>query len=493
MEQDFATAGIGAPSVSEDCARKALPERVPSHWRPRRHFSPARNWMNDPNGMVYLDGVFHLFFQYNPGGSVWGDIHWGHAVSRDLLHWQEKPVALASEPDGLGMIFSGGAVVDWENTSGFQRGETPPVVATFTHHDGNGVQVQSLAISTDGGWRWEKYADNPVIPNPGIKDFRDPKVFWHASSRRWVMVLAAGDRVHFYRSRDLKEWEFLGDFGEKAGDHGGVWECPDLFPLKTPEGEERWCLLVSINPGGPNGGSATQYFIGDFDGERFVPEHQEVRWLDYGTDNYAGVTWDGLQGRGDRRILVGWMSNWDYANKVPTEVWRGAMTLPRELYLYRDQERLLLGNRPVTEVQVARTLHSEGVLERGKVVQLPGGNALDLSISVGSAPELELEFLAGDGERLLLTLSRERGVLLLDRRESGWVEEGLGREIRAPLVHSLNHDSELRVVIDGSAMEIFVDGGKTALTAVFFSSEPLSRLAVLRAAGLSPAYSLYTI
>ncbi|MBB3062303.1 fructan beta-fructosidase [Microbulbifer rhizosphaerae] len=449
--------------------------------------------MNDPNGMVYLDGVFHLLFQYNPGDSVWGDIHWGHATSRDLLNWEEQPVALASEPDGLGMIFSGGAVVDGENTSGFQRGDRPPLVATFTHHDKHEVQVQSLAVSTDGGQSWEKYPHNPVIANPGIKDFRDPKVIWHRAGGHWVMVLAVGDRVHFYRSGDLKDWALAGEFGRTRGAHGGVWECPDLFPLPVPDGKERWCLLVSINPGGPNGGSATQYFIGDFDGEAFVPEHEDIRWLDYGTDNYAGVTWDGLQRVDDRRLLIGWMSNWQYANKVPTSLWRGAMTIPRELSLYRDRDTLRLANGPAREVDKARRRVAAMQLRAGNSISPPGDSALDLVLKIGEAPELELEFSTGIGERLLLALSAERGELLVDRRESGWMEEGFGCEISAPLVHGLHRDSELRILIDGSSMEIFIDGGKTALTALFFSSEPLSRMALRRTASAAVPLALYRL
>ena len=234
--------------------------------RPQMHFSPPGQWMNDPNGMVYFEGEYHLFYQHYPDSNVWGPMHWGHAVSTNLVNWENLPIALY--PDELGYIFSGSAVIDWNNTSGFGKDNHPPMIAIFTHHNmdqekagGDRYQVQSIAYSLDKGRTWTKFADNPVISNPGIKDFRDPKVIWHEESARWIMVFAVKDRVHFYTSTNLKEWSFASEFGASDGNHGGVWECPDLFPLKTSEGETKWILLQSINPGGPNGGSATQYFV----------------------------------------------------------------------------------------------------------------------------------------------------------------------------------------------------------------------------------------
>ncbi len=264
-------------------------------YRPQLHFSPPAHWMNDPNGLVYYKGTYHMFYQYYPNGTVWGPMHWGHATSTNLVTWKNKPIALY--PDSLGLIFSGSAVVDFNNTSGFGKNGKPPLVAIFTHADLNKEKIgrldsqnESLAYSNDDGNTWTKYANNPVLKNPGIKDFRDPKVMWYGPGKKWIMSLATKDRITFYSSGNLKNWVKESDFGSQTGAHGGVWECPDLFPL-TVEGKKLWVLFVSINPGGLNGGSATQYFIGNFDGKKFVPNRTDTRWLDYGTDNYAGVTW----------------------------------------------------------------------------------------------------------------------------------------------------------------------------------------------------------
>ena len=299
-------------------------------YRPQIHFSPKEHWMNDPNGMVYNDGIYHLFFQYYPGGTVWGPMHWGHATSKDLIHWQQQPVALY--PDSLGYIFSGSAVVDKNNTSGFGKDGKVPLVAIFTSHyphaapGATDFENQSLAYSLDNGKTWIKYSGNPVLKNPGIPDFRDPKVMWYGPENKWVMTLATRDRVTFYSSNDLKHWNKESEFGQSAGAHGGVWECPDLFPLKY-KGETVWILIVNVNPGGPNKGSATQYFTGNFDGNKFNSNSSQVKWIDYGPDEYAGVTWNNT---GNRRIFLGWMSNWLYANQVPTVKCRNSMSIPRK-------------------------------------------------------------------------------------------------------------------------------------------------------------------
>ncbi len=270
-------------------------------YRPQIHFSPKEHWMNDPNGMVFYKGVYHLFFQYYPDSTVWGPMHWGHATSKDLVHWKQQPIALY--PDSLGYIFSGSAVIDQQNTSGFGKNGHPPMVAIFTHHDPKGekegrnnFQNQSLAYSLDEGKTWTKYAGNPVLKNPGIKDFRDPKVRWYEEGKKWIMTLATLDRIDFYSSKNLKTWTKESEFGKDLGAHGGVWECPDLFPMNY-KGKTVWILIVNINPGGPNGGSATQYFTGDFDGKTFIPYQTDTRWLDYGPDEYAGITWSNTGNR----------------------------------------------------------------------------------------------------------------------------------------------------------------------------------------------------
>lgn len=295
-------------------------------YRPQIHYTPERNWINDPNGMVYLDGVWHLFYQYNPYGNGWGNMSWGHTVSTDLIHWEEKPVALTK--DALGDIFSGSAVIDYENTAGFGKGA---MVCFYTSTEPR--QQQSMAYSTNGGENFSKYGGNPVVPNDKTDefsgDFRDPKVIWHEGSHQWIMSLARGSMhsIEFYGSKNLKNWEFLSSFSTGAARcNGGQWECPDLFKL-----DDKWVLIVSTNPGGPIFGSGTMYFVGDFDGKNFTADALDYPlWLDYGLDNYAGVTFSNT---GDRKVFIGWMNNWGYAGDVPCDPWRSAMTLPRDLTL----------------------------------------------------------------------------------------------------------------------------------------------------------------
>lgn len=297
--------------------------------RPRLHFTPQKGWMNDPNGLVYIDGFYHLFYQYHPFSTVWGPMHWGHAVSRDLIHWTHLPIAL--EPDELGFIFSGSAVYDKDNTSGFGNEEKGPIITIFTHH--NEIrECQSIAWSLDY-INFTKYKHNPVIENPGIKDFRDPKVFWYEEDKCWCMVVSAGDRVHFYRSNDLKNWIKTGEFGPEGNYAPGVWECPDLFPLETPSGERKWILIVSMGIQAELGGPKTQYFIGYFDGERFLRTDsvERIEWLDHGPDCYAGNTFNNAPD--DKRIFMAWNMSWVYAYKVPTNNYRGIMGFPRILSL----------------------------------------------------------------------------------------------------------------------------------------------------------------
>ncbi|MFN8582028.1 MAG: glycoside hydrolase family 32 protein [Gemmatimonadaceae bacterium] len=330
--------------------------------RPQLHFSPASGWMNDPNGLVYHAGVYHLFYQYYPDSTVWGPMHWGHAVSRDMVHWTPQPIAL--RPDSLGYIFSGSAVFDSTNTSRLGAPNRPPLVAMFTYHNPTGekagssnFQSQAIAWSTDEGNSWSKYTANPVIPNPGsTRDFRDPKVTWDADRSRWVVVLAAGDHAEFWASPNLTTWTKLSEFGKGLGSHDGVWECPDFFPMVVDgTTERRWVLLQSVGQGHPNGGTGTQYFIGDFDGTRFTVDpqfaravqHGNAQWVDFGRDDYAGVTWSNAPD--GRRLFLGWMSNWQYATRVPTTSWRSAMTVPRELTLVKAASGYRLRMTPIAE------------------------------------------------------------------------------------------------------------------------------------------------
>ena len=314
--------------------------------RPRTHFTPARNWINDPNGLVYYKGKYHLFFQHNPEGILWGNMSWGHSVSTDLLHWEHLPVAIPCE--ATNGIFSGSAVVDYTNSTGFGTTDNPAMVAIYTVHQNDASnQSQHIAYSTDEGLTWTKYSNNPVL-DLGMIDFRDPKVSWDESTQTWLMTVAKPQefKIAFFRSPDLKTWTHLSDFGP-LGATGGCWECPDLFSLTTTTGETKWVLLVSLNPGGIAGGSGTQYFIGDWDGKTFTTPQTETLWIDYGRDNYAGVTFANVAD--SRRIFLGWMSNWDYAAKLPSQIWRGSMTSARDLTLKDVSGKTMLLSTPITD------------------------------------------------------------------------------------------------------------------------------------------------
>ena len=316
-------------------------------FRPRVHFTPAQNWMNDPNGLLYYKGKYHLFYQHNPEGILWGNMSWGHAVSTDLFKWEHLPVAIpCTETTGM---FSGSAVVDHTNSSGFGTLDNPPLVAIYTvHFNDESNQSQHIAFSLDEGLTWTKYENNPVL-DLGMKDFRDPKVTWEAETQTWLMTVAKPQefKIAFFRSRDLKSWQHLSDFGP-LGAVSGIWECPDLFPLTTPNGETRWVLIVSLNPGGITGGSGTQYFIGDWDGVSFTTTQSTTKWIDYGRDNYAGVTFNHTPK--EKKIFIGWMCNWDYASKLPSPIWRTSMTTPRELAITEVNGDLLLTSHPISEL-----------------------------------------------------------------------------------------------------------------------------------------------
>jgi fructan beta-fructosidase len=457
-------------------------------FRPQFHFSPREKWMNDPNGLVYHKGVYHLFYQYYPEDIVWGPMHWGHAVSRDLISWEHKPVALY--PDELGLIFSGSAVVDAMNSSGLGTTENPPLVAVYTYHSMEGekagrtdYQTQGLAYSLDNGDSWEKYKGNPIIGNAGMKDFRDPKVFWNEEKNEWVLVLVAGDHARFYRSNNLLSWELMSEFGRNAGAHGGVWECPDLFKLNVAgSSEEKWVLLISINPGAPNGGSGTQYFVGDFDGETFTSDQKDTKWLDWGMDNYAGVTYNNTP-MADR-IFIGWMSNWNYARDTPTEVWRSAMTLPRTLELYREGGEYFLKNYPLpafnkiaaeiiaTEKQVS--LQYPYTLEHDSL------NTTDISFKTDLSKNLSVTISNAKGEQLRLLLNGETGELLFDRTRSGIVnfEKSFGEALQKQPFKPKEGMVEVRLILDQSSIEVFIEDGKYVFTNQLFPRQPYTKLEI---------------
>ncbi|MEZ5058652.1 MAG: glycoside hydrolase family 32 protein [Saprospiraceae bacterium] len=462
--------------------------------RPAYHFTPEANWMNDPNGLVYFEGEYHLFYQYYPDSTVWGPMHWGHAVSKDLVHWEHLPIALY--PDSLGYIFSGSAVIDWNNSSGLGVGNEPPMIAMFTYHQMEmekagklDYQYQGLAFSNDKGRTWTKYDGNPVIPNSKpIKDFRDTKVFWNEKANNWLMVLAAQDRVQFWNSPDLIHWEFLSDFGENIGAHGGVWECPDIFPLKIEGTEkEKWVLLLSINPGGPNKGSATQYFVGDFDGKTFQLDTEfkdEVEmydglWLDYGRDNYAGVTWSDIPKEDGRKLFIGWMSNWDYAQAVPTEKWRSAMTLPRSLHLVQYENSYRLISKPVREASLLFEKENEAEKNQTAFEIGPEGTAFfEISFKKPSSGKTELIFENTKGENLRFGYDSETDKYYVDRSSSG--ANDFSENFSKPIIYgrrwSKSDSIELELFLDKASLEVFADGGKTVLTNIFFPSEPFQVL-----------------
>ncbi len=462
-------------------------------FRPQYHFSPHEKWMNDPNGMVFYQGEYHLFYQYYPDSTVWGPMHWGHAVSTDLVHWEHLPIALY--PDSLGYIFSGSAVVDWTNTSGFGTADNPPLVAIFTYHSPEREQVgtgnhqtQGIAYSLDRGRTWIKYDGNPVLSRETSVDFRDPKVFWHEASDGWVMVLAEADKIGFYGSKDLKSWSFLSYFGENDGSHTGVWECPDLFPLKDVGGNERWVLIVSIGTGGPMG-SDTQYFVGNFDGTTFVNQHYPERtlWLDYGKDNYAGVTWSDVSESDGRRLFMGWMSNWQYAQVVPTESWRSSMTLPRELALYNTPQGYRVANRPVKELGFLRTnvLPINRLLVAGMADwsdKLMGdGTLLNFELTVTDISRQErswkLTFSNTKSESLAIGFDDSSDRYYIDRGVSGLVDfsEDFAGVHYAPRISEVPQ-MPVSIWLDRSSIEMFADNGTVVMTDLIFPTEPYTNL-----------------
>lgn len=443
-------------------------------YRPLYHFSPQYGWTNDPNGMVYHNGEYHLYFQHNPYGSMWGNMNWGHTVSKDLKKWEYLPVAIA--PDSLGTIFSGSAVIDKNNTAGFGK---DAMVAIYT--SAGRIQTQSIAYSLDNGRTFTKYDKNPVLSDLNFVDFRDPKVFWHQGTNQWVMSLATTQTITFYGSKNLKEWSKLSEFGEGIGDHGGVWECPDLFPL-TYNGQTKWVLFVSINPGGPNGGSATQYFIGDFDGKTFKADNLPYPlWLDYGRDNYAGVTWSDAPD--NRRVFIGWMSNWDYTNHVPTVNFRNAMTVPRELTIVNNGKHLVVANAPVKEIAELRRATekvSDFTVDKTYTIDRllkDNQGAYEIEMTIKATANFNFKLVNKKGENLKFTFDLAKGNLLVDRSNSGlsdFSKNFASAEIKAPLVKKDTY--KIRLLIDKASSELFINDGELVQTNTMFPSEPYNSL-----------------
>jgi fructan beta-fructosidase len=497
------------------CLDAARPETDPaetSRFRPAIHFTARDTWLNDPNGLVYYDGLYHLFFQNNPYGNVWGNMSWGHATSRDLLHWTEHPVAIAC--DETEDIFSGSVVVDHGNTSGFGTADAPALVAIYTSaykaaSQHSGTQAQSLAYSTDAGMTWQKYEENPVLTRNSA-NFRDPKVFRYQGDHGdcWVMVAveAQHQKVVFYRSEDLKSWEFLSDFGPANAD-AGEWECPDLFPLAV-DGDPanvKWVLIVNINPGAVAGGSGGQYFIGHFDGARFLPDAgslaapagvsalvdsaaaaaalQQCLWLDWGRDCYASVSFSNAPE--DRRIIIGWMNNWDYANQLPTAPWRSSMTLAREVRLTALNGSARLIQQPVLAGQCSGEDLPQVQMQSGTFELRNSSFRLPAAVP-GSAQIIEAEILPQSAEEVafhlfgnsegsagtVLSYNAAAARLVLDRRRSG--NTGFHEEFpsveSAPLVLE-DGVLKLQIVVDHCSVEVFAQDGKVVLTDLVFPDE----------------------
>ncbi len=421
------------------------------HFRPLYHHTPLYGWMNDPNGMFYKDGVWHLYYQFNPYGSMWENMTWGHSTSRDLIHWDAQPLAI--ESDWLGAVFSGSAIVDKNNTTGFGRNA---VVAMYT--SAGAAQTQSIAYSADGGQTFTKYAGNPVITF-NAPDFRDPKVFWHEQSAKWLVVLAVGQEVQFYSSKDLKEWKYESSFGREYGNHDGVWECPDMLCFG-----EKWVLLLNINPGGPFGGSATQYFVGRFDGHTFTCEDEpsETKWMDYGKDHYATVTFHNAPE--GRIVALPWMSNWQYANQVPTLQFRSANGLPRDLGIKATSSETILTSIPSKEVTALR----------GKKAKQPG-EACEIVVDMKNSTDIVLS--NAKGEQVTMKYDAAKQTFSMDRTKSGNVSfsEAFPCETVAPTYGSIR---QLRIFIDRCSIEAFDAEGKMAMTNLVFPSEPYNTIKV---------------
>lgn len=474
------------------CSDKVASKLVSEKYRPQLHFSPDNNWMNDPNGMVYYEGEYHLFYQHYPNGISWGPMHWGHAVSKDLIHWEHLPIALY--PDSLGYIYSGSAIIDWKNKSGLGKNGIPPMIAIFTYHNSereklgkDDFQTQGLAYSLDKGRSWTKYDKNPILPNPGIRDFRDPKVIWSEINQKWYMILAVTDHVNIYSSSTLLTWDFESEFGKNVGSHKGVWECPDLFSMKI-EGtnKTKWILLVSTNPGAPNGGSGTQYFVGDFDGHEFKNDGEKTKWIDYGKDNYAGVTWSDVPKKDGRRLFIGWMSNWQYAGLTPSKNWRGAATLPRSLELIENHHEYLLKSHPIEEFdklrgkekKIDKTLISNEVTITEKQ-ELP----IEIVLHFNTKDNTKINFAERFGiilsnkknEKIIIGYDNLNKVFFIDKTKNGWDSPAkeFAQITYAPYIN-MDDNLDIRLIIDKSSVELFAKDGLVVMTDQFFPSEEYS-------------------
>ncbi|MCF0177440.1 MAG: GH32 C-terminal domain-containing protein [Bacteroidales bacterium] len=477
------------------------------YYRPVYHHTPTIGWMNDANGLVFKDGVYHLYYQYNPYAAIWGNMHWGHSTSKDLVHWEHQPIALYR--DTIGHIFSGSSVVDKNNDAGFGAGA---IVSFYTSHiwiDGQQVQRQCMAYSTDGGYTFTKYDKNPILfPVDGIKDFRDPKVFWYEPDKKWVMIVSADTQMRFFKSTDLKNWEFMSAWGDGYGVQPRQFECPDMFQASVvgKPNEKKWVLIVNVNPGCYFGGSATQYFVGDFDGTTFKCDtpKETVKWLDWGKDHYATVCFSNID---DRVIAVPWMSNWQYGAIVPTTQFRSANALPRELTLYKEGKEYYVASAPVKETELLRNATSEhqnmkvtAATEVKDELMAASDGAYEIAFTVacGGATQSGLRLKNDKGENLNIYFDSKLKRVVMDRTESGitdFGEKSTTHEIEnherrksvsmnykndfalatwSPITKKNSYD--VRIFVDKSSIELFVDGGKVAMTNLIFPTTPYNAM-----------------
>ena len=483
------------------------------YYRPSYHFTPLYGWMNDPNGMVYKDGEYHLYFQYNPYGSKWGNMHWGHAVSRDLIHWEHLDPAIARDP--VGHIFSGSSVVDKKNTAGFGK---DAIIAIYTNNSVNHDEVQCIAYSNDNGRTFTKYEGNPVLtPFDGLKDFRDPKVFWYEKDKCWFMIVSADKETRFYKSKNLKKWDYVSAFGKGMGQQPCQYECPDFFqlPVNGDEKNKKWVMTMNINPGCWFGGSATEYFVGDFDGKNFTcPDANEVKWLDWGKDHYATVTFSNT---GNRVLAITWMSNWQYANLTPFKQNRGANGLPRELKLYEKNGKYYISEdvapealalRKSTKELGSQTVEGEKAFA-GATSGMEGAFEIEADVTADANGIAGIELYNNKRERTLIYIDMKEGKVVMDRTESGLTDFGkqsVPHDIElawdkqraaegkqpARIENSINYKNDfalatwaplslcqegkktfhLDIFADKSSIELFVDGGRIAMTNLVFPVAP---------------------
>lgn len=475
------------------------------YYRPVYHHTPLYGWMNDANGLVYKDGEYHLYFQYNPYGSKWGNLHWGHSVSHDLIHWEHLDPAIAR--DTLGHIFSGSSVVDKNNSAGYGK---DAMIAFYTSASDEHGQIQCMAYSTDNGRTYTKYEKNPILtPFDGLKDFRDPKVFWYEPAQKWYMIVSADKNMRFYSSTDMKNWEYLSLFGEGYGVQPNQFECPDFIrlPVNGDKNNMKWVMIVNINPGCPFGGSATEYFVGEFDGKEFKCDNDKsvTKWLDFGKDHYATVCFSNT---GDRTIAMPWMSNWQYANVIPIRQYRGANALPRELSLYTKDGEIYMAANAVKETEDLRKgteVINDFALSDEYIVSplatgIEGACELEMDITPGKAQATGFQLLNDKGEKVDIYLDMKSGRIVMDRNQSGLTAFGEKSELHfketddhrktesvnyvndfalgtwAPLSLCEGKTYHLDIFVDKCSIEIFIDNGRIAMTNLVFPTQPYNTL-----------------